>query len=199
MKKLIGIVVIIGLLSIVLVNIFNQVDEKQTEQKLNEIDVSGETGAKGAAIVPEGQAGIAEGQIAPDFELMNLAGEYVNLSDYKGKKVVLNFWATWCPPCKAEMPELQKYHEKYQADVAVLAVNLTKTEKTPKDVHHFIEKGNYTYPVLLDADSAVSNGAYKAIIIPTTYFIDENGRIGAPKKSGPMTYDYLVEVMDTLK
>src|SRR5699024_768868 len=79
-------------------------------------------------------------------------GNDVNLEDFKGEKVFLNFWATWCGPCKKEMPELEKFHQKYQDDVKIVAVNLTKTEKKQTDVNQFIDKYEYTFPVLLDID-----------------------------------------------
>src|SRR5690625_5188421 len=72
--------------------------------------------------------GLEKGNLAPDFELETIEGETVKLSDYRGEKVMLNFWATWCPPCRAEMPDMQKFHENHDEGV-ILAVNLTETEK----------------------------------------------------------------------
>ncbi|WP_267902155.1 peroxiredoxin family protein [Lentibacillus cibarius] len=79
--------------------------------------------------------GLQKGNIAPDFELTTLEGEQVSLSDYRGQRVVLNFWASWCPPCKAEVPDLQKFYEN--KDVEILAVNLTKTETRRSDCNGF--------------------------------------------------------------
>ena len=72
--------------------------------------------------------GFKPGDTPPDFELATLSGELVRLSDYKGKKVILNFWASWCGPCKAEMPHMEKYYKKNKdaENVEIIAVNLTK-------------------------------------------------------------------------
>lgn len=78
--------------------------------------------------------GIKKGNKAPNFELMNLNEKPVKLSDFTGKKVILNFWATWCPPCRAEMPHMEKFYKENEKDVVVFAVNLTNTEKTRNDV-----------------------------------------------------------------
>ena len=84
------------------------------------------------------ETGILRGQFAPEFSLTDLPGNPVRLSDFKGKKVLVNFWATWCPPCRVEMPHMQKFYEDYQSkDVVILGVNLTPTEENPDNVKHF--------------------------------------------------------------
>lgn len=118
------------------------------------------------------KTGIEVGNKAPDFELKTLTGDTVKLSDYKGKKVMLNFWATWCPPCKAEMPEMQKYYESNKENVEILAVNMD----TNNDVAGFVKNGGYTFPILLDEKNDV-NKDYGIVSIPTTFFIDEQGVI----------------------
>lgn len=118
------------------------------------------------------KTGIEVGNKAPDFELKTLTGDTVKLSDYKGKKVMLNFWATWCPPCKAEMPEMQKYYESNKEKVEILAVNMD----TNNDVAGFVKNGGYTFPILLDEKNDV-NKDYGIVSIPTTFFIDEQGVI----------------------
>ncbi|MCM3708712.1 MULTISPECIES: peroxiredoxin family protein [Cytobacillus] len=121
---------------------------------------------------PVNQTGLGIGLKAPDFELKNLQGETVKLSDYKGKKVMLNFWATWCPPCKAEMPDIQKFYNQKGNDVAILAVNIDPQS----DVAGFAKEMRVNFPILLDVDEKASN-AYQIITIPTTFFIDEEGII----------------------
>ncbi|MFT8322866.1 MAG: redoxin domain-containing protein [Bacillus sp. (in: firmicutes)] len=112
------------------------------------------------------------GKAAPNFVLKNLAGETIKLSDYRGKKVMLNFWATWCPPCKKEMPTIQKFYEENKDKVVILAVNIDGQE----DVFDYVHSMNITFPILLDEKDKV-NELYQIITIPTTFFIDENGII----------------------
>lgn len=107
-----------------------------------------------------------------DFELEDLNGNKITLSELKGKKVFLNFWATWCPPCKTEMPDIEKlYQETKDSDVVILAVNVGEDKKTVQD---FITKNNYTFTVLLDTTGEVSQ-LYQVTGIPTSYFIDTEG------------------------
>jgi peroxiredoxin len=116
--------------------------------------------------------GLQIGEKAPDFELQMLTGEAVKLSDFRGKKVMLNFWATWCPPCKEEMPDMEKFYNKQKDEVIILAVNIDpqyNVEKFTKDM-------GVTFPILLDEKDRV-NSMYQVLTIPTTYFIDENGII----------------------
>ena len=128
--------------------------------------------------------------IAPDFTLQNLDGDKVSLSDYKGKKVFLNFWATWCPPCKAEMPDMQEvYEETKNNDIVILAVNIGDSQK---DVKQFIDERGFEFPVLLDLDQQVAK-VYDITAIPTSYFIDKNGAIinsirGAMSKNDMLNY-----------
>ncbi|PKG22405.1 peroxiredoxin family protein [Niallia nealsonii] len=112
------------------------------------------------------------GAKAPDFSLRNLKGETLKLSDFKGKKVMLNFWATWCPPCKQEMPAIQQFFEEKGKDVVILAVNIDGSE----DVIEFVQSKKITFPILLDENNRV-NEQYKVVTIPTTFFIDEKGII----------------------
>ncbi|MDF2946090.1 MAG: alkyl hydroperoxide reductase [Bacillales bacterium] len=130
--------------------------------------------------------GLERGNIAPDFELQTLTGQSVKLSDLRGKKVILNFWATWCGPCKVEMPEIQKFYEKVGNDVTILAISVAEN---PSVVTNFINNTNYTFPILLDPAPVASN-TYKIISIPTTYFIDSKGVI-SDTIVGTTTYDML--------
>lgn len=120
--------------------------------------------------------GIRKGEQAPDFQLYDLAGNPVKRSDYLGKKVLLNFWATWCPPCRAEMPQMEKFHAEYGEDIAVLAVNLTDTEKNPQHVAGFVSEYALTFPVILDEQGEVAD-LFKIFAYPTTYVLDRDGVI----------------------
>lgn len=125
------------------------------------------------------------GSPAPDFELATLTGKRVKLSDYRGKVVILNFWATWCPPCKVEMPEMQSFYEKSRnSDITLLSVNLTTQEKNEKAVSDFVSDYQLTFPILLDQKDTVGK-LYKTISIPTSYIIDREGII-REKIIGPM-------------
>ncbi len=116
--------------------------------------------------------GLTVGTEAPDFQLKDLQGRSVKLSDFRGKKVMLNFWAPWCPPCKQEMPEMQKFHEAAGNKISILAVNIDPQYNSAT----FIEKMGITFPILLDGKDEV-NTMYKVMTVPATYFIDEKGVI----------------------
>lgn len=135
------------------------------------------------------------GDTAPDFELVSTNEEKVKLSDYRGKKVMLNFWATWCPPCREEIPAMQNFYD--EKEIVILAVNLTQTEAKKQDVENFMEKHRVTFPVLLDEASDVSN-KYRIQPIPTTYMIDSQGRIRF-KAYGAMTYEQMVSEFEKMK
>ena len=120
---------------------------------------------------------------AIDFELKDQYGKTQKLSDYKGKVVFLNFWATWCPPCKMEMPDIQKIYEKYEkqgekSEVVVLSVAApnTQDEKDIDGIKSFLEENGYTYPVLMD-DGGYTFGAYRISSLPTTFMIDKEGNV----------------------
>ena len=111
---------------------------------------------------------------APDFTVYDEAGNEVRLSDYLGKPVVVNFWASWCGPCRMEMPEFQEKHLELGGEVQFLMINMTGGRETVETARDFIAGKGYTFPVLYDTegDAAVTYGAYA---LPTTYFIDAEG------------------------
>lgn len=116
--------------------------------------------------------GIAIGQAAPDFELQTIEGKSYKLSDLKGKPVMINFFATWCPPCRAEMPALQEAFAEYEAEgFIILAVNLNESDVA---IRSFIERYNLTFPIIVDKQDKVSK-AYDIVPLPTSYFVDRNG------------------------
>jgi peroxiredoxin len=117
-----------------------------------------------------------QGKPAPDFTLPTLDGAETSLSDYAGQVVVVNFWATWCPPCKAEMPGINDYYEARKADgLTVLAVNAQEDQAT---VEQFITANGFSFPVLLDGrGQAVQR--YQVHSFPSTFIIDRQGTLQA--------------------
>lgn len=126
------------------------------------------------------------GYLAPNFELTTLDGETVRLSDYRGKPVLINFWATWCPPCREEMPDIQAFHEKMGDEVVILGVNL---REPPQTVRAFVEEFGYTWTFPLDRDGAVTE-LYGVRYIPTSFWLDRNGVI-RQVYPGPMTEELM--------
>lgn len=119
---------------------------------------------------------------APEFALPDLDGEIVRLSDYRGKVVLVNFWATWCPPCKEEMPALQQLHEEMGDRVEILGLDRAEPAET---VRRFVRKYGITFKVLLDREDEVAR-RYQLTGIPETFFVDSEGVVRV-KWIGPMT------------
>lgn len=140
-----------------------------------------------------------EGFLAPDFSLSTLTGETIQLRELSDKVVILNLWATWCPPCRAEMPALQQVAEDYaERDLVVLAINMT-TQDNLNDVKAFVQDFQITTPVLLDVDGSVSD-KYQARALPTTFFIGQGNIINKVVIGGPLSESLLrVEVEKLLE
>ena len=130
---------------------------------------------------------------APDFTMIDWEGNEVRLRDFVGKPIILNFWASWCGPCKMEMPEIQNFYEKYGEEVHFLLVSVDDSVDTAKS---FIEEEGYTFPVYFDTTSA---GAYTygASSIPLTYFVDAEGNMQA-YYMGAMSADILQQGVDLI-
>ena len=123
---------------------------------------------------PALEAAPVKGHPAPEITLETTAGETVTLSDFKGKPVLINFWATWCPPCRAEMPDFQALHRELGDDVVVFSVNASSQDNG--DVNAFMEEFGITFPVLLDK-TGLAGVTYNVRGLPTTVFVDRNGVI----------------------
>ncbi len=121
------------------------------------------------------------GYLAPDFELNDYQGKPVRLSDFKGKPVFINFWATWCPPCRAEMPEIEAAYRKYQKDgLVVLGIDARENDGAVKK---FVEDASFSWPMLMDyRGDQISN--YGVVAFPTSFFIDRQGFIRASQVGG---------------
>ncbi len=138
-----------------------------------------------------------EGFLVPDFTLDTLQGEKATLSHLRGKIVVVNFWATWCLPCRRETPALEEAYEQYKdSAVVILGVNLTDQDSI-SDVKSFVREFKLTYPILLDRDGSVSN-LYQIEGLPTTFFINREGIIRTVVVGGPMSETFIRSKIEAL-
>ena len=115
--------------------------------------------------------------LAPDFTVYDINGNAVNLSDFRGKPTIVNFWASWCGPCKSEMPSFEKVYKEYGSDINFLMINLTdNSRETVKTASAYINNNGFSFPVFYDTDL---DGAYTYDIysVPTTFFIDKDGYV----------------------
>lgn len=188
-KNLISFAILALAAIILVVNIWKpnltESEKNTVAQKEEAVDSEGIPGAK--------LSSLREGAVAPDFELSTLDGQKIKLSDYRGKKVILNFWATWCPPCKAEMPHMEKfYKENKDKNVEILAVNLTNMDKGIEEVKVFVKEYGLTFPIPLD-EEGIAGTTYQAFTIPTSYILDEKGVI-TKKIVGPMDEKMMKEL-----
>ncbi|MBN8209323.1 TlpA family protein disulfide reductase [Bacillus sp. NTK071] len=183
-RSLFGIVVLIMLITIGVIS--SNAGNKSENEELTE------------PVTGEQEVGINEGNVAPDFTLYSLEGQEVRLSDYRGKVVFVNFWATWCPPCKAEMPHMEEFYQEKaeEYDAEILAVNITSEESSAQVVEEFINKYEITFPVLMDTEGEQAEN-FATITIPTTYVIDKNGII-MKRLVGPMSKDRMIELASSI-
>ncbi|MUK88386.1 redoxin domain-containing protein [Ornithinibacillus sp. L9] len=189
MKKSIFLLIVVGMVSWAIYDFSmksgdtNSVEYNRTESEMNdtEIDVM--------AVQDNDKIGLNRGNIAPDFELTTLEGETVKLSDFRGEPVMINFWASWCGPCRSEMPDMQKFYQ--EKDITILAVNLTDTELRKKDVTTFVEEYDLSFPILMDEKSEVSD-LYRIQPIPTSFLIDADGRVHNVA-FGALSYEQMIQ------
>ena len=140
------------------------------------------SGQSTAGRIPAPQTGF----LAPDFSLADPNGRIYRLSQLRGKPVIVNLWATWCPPCRAEMPELEAQYKQYSAQgLVVLGVNATDQD-APLDIVPFVQEYGLTFPILLDETGAVGK-AYELRSLPSTFFINRDGTIAEVVIGGPMS------------
>ena len=120
---------------------------------------------------------LAPGNPAPDFSLESLDGGQVTLAEYRGRHVLINFWATWCTPCRSEMPELVRTYEEHKdTGFTILGINLTFQDALPEIVA-FVEEFKMTFPVLLDETGEVTTQKYRLLGLPMSVFVDRQGAI----------------------
>lgn len=137
--------------------------------------------------------GLNIGQVPPNFELRRTDGSTFRLEDLHGQRVVLNFWASWCPPCRAEMPDMATFAEE-RNDVTVVAINTTTSERDVMDAKTFVAPYEDAFEVVYDEDGSVANG-YRIQAMPTTYVLDASGIIIA-KQYGAIDRAWLDRFID---
>jgi cytochrome c biogenesis protein CcmG/thiol:disulfide interchange protein DsbE len=150
-----------------------------------------------AALAVSALAAQAPGDTAPDFRLKTLAGDSVRLADLRGHPVVVNFWATWCPPCRYEIPLLADAYQAHAADsLIVLGVNGRDQELSTRAVQKFVADLQVPFPVLLDEKGRVRR-RYRLRGLPTTVFVGPDGRVRAVIQ-GPFTAEALQQNLTAL-
>jgi peroxiredoxin len=138
--------------------------------------------------------GVTMGETAPDFTLNNMHGDEVSLSDLRGKVVLVNFWATWCPPCRQEMPSMEELYQHFSGqDFEMLAINVEANG--PEAVTTFLENKSHSFPILFDPQ-AEAQRLYNVSKYPETFVVDRNGNVvehvvGAIDWMQPSVVDYL--------
>ncbi|WP_158633975.1 redoxin domain-containing protein [Radiobacillus deserti] len=169
----------------------NESDVKSSTNTMQDLNSRGEGAGIVSSNAPEA---LAIGELTPDFSLENLQGDTTTLSQYQGKLVFLNFWATWCDYCKEEMPIMEVVQKKYEEDVHIIALNALNSELNGVDkVKNYIEQGGYTFEVLLDKEGSVVN-QYQVVGLPTTFVLDKEGKL-IETKMGPMTEEYMTNII----
>lgn len=174
--------ILIILFFVATVNIVSCSKEKSEEPKINQL---------------ENSSGFQEETKAPDFNLESTNGENVKLSDFAGKIVILDFWATWCGPCRMGVPDLVAIQDEYKDNVVIIGISLDD-QRTKKDIAPFMKQYGVNYPVVYGNSEVVMNyGNIRAI--PTSFIVDQNGNI-VDKHIGLVSKDkYLSKIKSLLK
>lgn len=178
----------------------HSMEEEETDTSAAHTE-SGEEGTDTSAAHTGADEGTADEQTLPaiDFTLTDQYGNTHTLSDYKGKTVFLNFWATWCPPCRAEMPDIQKLYETYdtEGDDALVVLGIAApgmgSERSEEGIKDFLDEHGYTYPVLMDTTGDIFMG-YGVFSYPTTFMIDKDGNVFG-YASGQLSEDMMKSII----
>ena len=139
------------------------------------------------------EVSLDEDEYVNDFTLLDLDNNEISLSDFKGKIVVINFWGTWCPPCRAEIPDfVEAYNEYKDRGVQFLGIGLDEAE----NLKAFAEEYNISYPILIDGSIDTISSKWRINFIPTTYIVNENGKVVVPPNVGMMTKKQLIDAVE---
>ena len=176
---LIGLVIVLGGVWI----IFSQASRSDT--------LAGLAAESGGTLEPAPVAG----HPAPDFELKTLEGDTLRLSDFKGQPVLVNFWATWCGPCRAEFPDFQEAHVDNADNLVIIGVNSTSADQIDL-VDDFVAEMGATFPIVLD-ETGETVKLYRVLGLPTSVFIDRNGIINE-LFTGPINKAYIESKLSEL-
>lgn len=186
-KIKVGFVGLFALLALVVGVLLFQHSTPRGEQHVQSPNTAEHTGSSSDEMITSP----VPGHVAPDFTLQDMAGKQVKLSALRGKPVLVNFWASWCPPCRQEMPDLAKKADEYKGRVQFYGVNLTVQDKV-EDAKAFAQSAGVAFPILLDKNGDVAK-EYHVQAIPSTFLIDAKGQIKEVIPGG-MT----AEIMDSL-
>ncbi|WP_096434771.1 TlpA disulfide reductase family protein [Alteribacter populi] len=145
------------------------------------------------------EVGVRPGTMLKDLVLPVWKDESeMSISDFQGDFLILNMWATWCPPCRDEMPDLVQFHEDYQEEgVQVAGINMTTQERSEEEIGRFIEEFDIPFPTMMDPDGEVAVN-YQVIAMPTTFILDPDGRV-VVRRQGYINYEMLEEYVEEAK
>ncbi|MCT8138786.1 TlpA family protein disulfide reductase [Anaerobacillus sp. CMMVII] len=189
-------IVAVAFIVFVVVDNLKQEDDQMTVP--NEEENVDEEATVSSPYIAKDEIGLLRGMFAPDFTLpLWDTKEEKALSDFRGQIVVLNLWASWCPPCRDEMPDLIELHEKYQDQgVAVVGINMKTLERNEEAIEEFMDEFNVTFPTFVDQpidtlnQRGIVEALYQVRAIPATYILDKEGRIFIPIR-GKVNYTML--------
>ncbi|RDI41004.1 peroxiredoxin family protein [Falsibacillus pallidus] len=191
-QRLFSMIVMVLLLGIAIILVLNTYKDRANDEPSTPVQEASPSSELQSS-------GLGKGDVAPDFTLKTLEGKEKSLSDFRGKKVILNFWATWCPPCKAEIPHMVKFYGENakSSNVEIVAVNLTAQDKGEETIRNFVKEYKMPFPVLLDSAGDIGS-KYGAFAIPTSYIIDSKGVI-REKIVGPMNEEMMSDLLKNIE